>query len=147
MCGATPSFPNTPSWRGAQLKHKDNFNFTFYNKHMGKLQIKPWINVKKYKCNPVSKIQFCRFLGHSRVHKFLFQNQFHGTLFNKHCTQMVQSLLRPTNAVPVIPFRTLPAADPSVSSLHVYLLSQQIYQLSRVSSSSLLKTSLSLFNV
>jgi hypothetical protein len=22
--------PNTPSWRGAQLKHKDNFSFTFY---------------------------------------------------------------------------------------------------------------------
>jgi hypothetical protein len=23
--------PNTPSWRGAQLKHKDNFIFTFTN--------------------------------------------------------------------------------------------------------------------
>jgi hypothetical protein len=23
-------FPNTPSWHGAQLKHKDNFTFTFY---------------------------------------------------------------------------------------------------------------------
>jgi hypothetical protein len=22
-------FPNTPSWRGAQLKHRDNFTFTF----------------------------------------------------------------------------------------------------------------------
>jgi hypothetical protein len=22
--------PNTPSWRGAQLKHRDNFTFTFY---------------------------------------------------------------------------------------------------------------------
>jgi hypothetical protein len=21
--------PNTPSWRGAQLKHRDNFNFTY----------------------------------------------------------------------------------------------------------------------
>jgi hypothetical protein len=21
--------PNTPSWRGAQLKHRDNFTFTF----------------------------------------------------------------------------------------------------------------------
>jgi len=22
--------PNTPSWRGAQLKHRDNFTFSFY---------------------------------------------------------------------------------------------------------------------
>jgi hypothetical protein len=30
MSGAIPPFPNTPSWRGAQLKkHGDNFNFTF----------------------------------------------------------------------------------------------------------------------
>jgi hypothetical protein len=25
MSGAIPPFPNTPSWRGAQLKHRDNF--------------------------------------------------------------------------------------------------------------------------
>jgi hypothetical protein len=24
------STPNTPSWRGARLKHRDNFTFTFY---------------------------------------------------------------------------------------------------------------------
>jgi hypothetical protein len=24
-----PHFPNTPSWRGAQLKYRDNFTFTF----------------------------------------------------------------------------------------------------------------------
>jgi hypothetical protein len=24
-----PHFPNTPSWRGAQLKQKENFTFTF----------------------------------------------------------------------------------------------------------------------
>jgi len=24
-------YPNTFSWRGAQLKHSDNFTFTFYN--------------------------------------------------------------------------------------------------------------------
>jgi hypothetical protein len=23
--------PNTPSWRGAHLKHRDNFTFTFFN--------------------------------------------------------------------------------------------------------------------
>jgi hypothetical protein len=27
MSGAIPPFPNTPSWRGAQFKHKDNFTF------------------------------------------------------------------------------------------------------------------------
>jgi hypothetical protein len=29
MSEAIPPLPNTPSWRGAQLKHRDNFNFTF----------------------------------------------------------------------------------------------------------------------
>jgi hypothetical protein len=27
MSGAIPPFPNTPSWCGAQLKHRDNFTF------------------------------------------------------------------------------------------------------------------------
>jgi hypothetical protein len=31
MTGALPPLPNTPSWRGAQLKHRDNFIFTFYH--------------------------------------------------------------------------------------------------------------------
>jgi hypothetical protein len=30
MSGAIPRLPNTPSWRGAQLKHRDNFTFTFF---------------------------------------------------------------------------------------------------------------------
>jgi hypothetical protein len=30
MSGATSPLPNTPSWRGVQLKHGDNFTFTFY---------------------------------------------------------------------------------------------------------------------
>jgi hypothetical protein len=29
MSGAIPALTNTPSWRGAQLKHKDNFTFTY----------------------------------------------------------------------------------------------------------------------
>jgi hypothetical protein len=29
MSGAIPALPNTPSWRGAQLKHRDDFTFTF----------------------------------------------------------------------------------------------------------------------
>jgi hypothetical protein len=29
MSGAIPPLPNTPPWRGAQLKHRDNFTFTF----------------------------------------------------------------------------------------------------------------------
>jgi hypothetical protein len=28
MCGAVLPHSNTPSWRGAQLKHRDNFTFT-----------------------------------------------------------------------------------------------------------------------
>jgi hypothetical protein len=28
MSGAIPPLSNTPSWHGAQLKHKDNFTFT-----------------------------------------------------------------------------------------------------------------------
>jgi hypothetical protein len=34
MCGAIIPFPNTPSWRGAQLqkKHRSNFTFTSLNK-------------------------------------------------------------------------------------------------------------------
>jgi hypothetical protein len=28
MSGAIPPHPNTPSLRGAQLKHRDNFTFT-----------------------------------------------------------------------------------------------------------------------
>jgi hypothetical protein len=32
MSGTIPPLPNTPSWHGAQLKHRDNFIFTFtYN--------------------------------------------------------------------------------------------------------------------
>jgi hypothetical protein len=27
MSGAIPPLPNTPSWRGVQLKHRDNFTF------------------------------------------------------------------------------------------------------------------------
>jgi hypothetical protein len=29
MSGTIPPFPNTTPWRGAQLKHRDNFTFTF----------------------------------------------------------------------------------------------------------------------
>jgi hypothetical protein len=29
MRGAILPLPNTPSWRDAQLKHRDNFTFTF----------------------------------------------------------------------------------------------------------------------
>jgi hypothetical protein len=29
MSGDVSPLPNTPSWRGAQLKHRDNFTFTF----------------------------------------------------------------------------------------------------------------------
>jgi hypothetical protein len=29
MRGAIPPLPNTPSWRGAQFRYRDNFTFTF----------------------------------------------------------------------------------------------------------------------
>jgi hypothetical protein len=29
MSGAISPLPNTPSWRGAWLKHRDDFTFTF----------------------------------------------------------------------------------------------------------------------
>jgi hypothetical protein len=29
MRGAIPPLPNTPSWCGAQLKHRDNFTYLF----------------------------------------------------------------------------------------------------------------------
>jgi len=29
MSGAIPPLPNEPSWRGAQLKRRDNFTFNF----------------------------------------------------------------------------------------------------------------------
>jgi len=37
MCGAIPPLPNTPPLRGAQLKYRDSFIFTFkvhYRVHM-----------------------------------------------------------------------------------------------------------------
>jgi len=30
MSGAIPSLPNTPSWRGVQLKHRDNFTLIYF---------------------------------------------------------------------------------------------------------------------
>jgi len=30
MSGAIPPLPSTPSWRGAQLKHGENFNKSIY---------------------------------------------------------------------------------------------------------------------
>jgi hypothetical protein len=33
MSGAIPPLPNSLSWRGAPLKHRDNFTFTFYLYH------------------------------------------------------------------------------------------------------------------
>jgi hypothetical protein len=30
MSGAIPALPNKPSWRGAQLKHRDNFTSVYH---------------------------------------------------------------------------------------------------------------------
>jgi hypothetical protein len=40
-------FPNTPSWLGAQLKHKDNFTFTFVTSVIGRCPITPGTYVKR----------------------------------------------------------------------------------------------------
>jgi hypothetical protein len=41
MCGATPPLPNTPSWCGAQLKHRDNFILLYFIKHLSPCLQKP----------------------------------------------------------------------------------------------------------
>jgi hypothetical protein len=43
MSGVIPPLPNTSSWCGAQLKYRDNFNFTFAFYHIRK---DPSSNVK-----------------------------------------------------------------------------------------------------
>jgi hypothetical protein len=35
MSGAIPPLPNKPSWRSAQLKHRDNFTFYYYDYEIG----------------------------------------------------------------------------------------------------------------
>jgi hypothetical protein len=42
MIGAIPPLPNTSSWRGAQLKHRDNFTFTLHLIYEGRLK-SSWI--------------------------------------------------------------------------------------------------------
>jgi hypothetical protein len=34
MSGAIPPLPNTPSWRGAQLKHRDNFTLLWFTHYL-----------------------------------------------------------------------------------------------------------------
>jgi len=50
MRGAILPLPNTPSWRGAQLKHEDNFTFTF---HLFSPLSK--VTLKAYQTEPKSK--------------------------------------------------------------------------------------------
>jgi hypothetical protein len=38
MSGTVPLLPNTPSWRGAELKHRDNFTFLCLYMGYGKIQ-------------------------------------------------------------------------------------------------------------
>jgi hypothetical protein len=65
-------YPNTPSWRGAQLKHRDNFAFNFYlsayvnlmSSLMKRLKssCKELDTVTKYTCISL------RFVSHANVH-------------------------------------------------------------------------------
>jgi len=59
MIEAIPPLPNTPSWRGADLKHRDNFTFSFY------LKIRDHVS-HSYKKNP--KINYTCIC----VYKYLF---------------------------------------------------------------------------
>jgi hypothetical protein len=34
MSGTIPPLPNSPSWCGALLKHRENFTFTFYRRSL-----------------------------------------------------------------------------------------------------------------
>jgi len=45
MSGAIPPLPSTPSWRGSQLKHRDNFTFAFVLAYIHK---QTFINVYKH---------------------------------------------------------------------------------------------------
>jgi hypothetical protein len=49
MRGAIPSLPNTPSWRGAQLKHRDNFTFTFALLHEAQIEVHHFLEKRKEK--------------------------------------------------------------------------------------------------
>jgi hypothetical protein len=45
MCAAKPLLPHTPSWRGAQLKHRDNFLYLYlYNSSCFNAKEKKFIN-------------------------------------------------------------------------------------------------------
>jgi hypothetical protein len=64
MSGAILPLPNTSSWRDAQLKHRDNFTFTFIPEGMRPLR-RPmfgWednikLNLKEMVCEGVEWIQ------------------------------------------------------------------------------------------
>jgi hypothetical protein len=53
MGGDIPSLPNTPSWRGAQLKHRDNFTFNFIgllcikNTSNFMILVRNWLTISK----------------------------------------------------------------------------------------------------
>jgi hypothetical protein len=54
MSGAIPPLPNTPPWRGAQLKHRDNFTYIFtfytYNDIVGQLFTVHYMYVILFTC-------------------------------------------------------------------------------------------------
>jgi hypothetical protein len=52
MGGVVPPLPNTPSWRGAQWEHRDNF--TFYLTDAVSLNIRASVKIGRY---PNRKLQ------------------------------------------------------------------------------------------
>jgi hypothetical protein len=57
MRGAIPPLPTTPSWRGAQLKHRDNFTFTFVSCNL----CRSFVAHCMIRFHPFTEIFFCRF--------------------------------------------------------------------------------------
>jgi hypothetical protein len=53
MRGAIPPLPNTPSWRGAQLKHRDIFTFAFTFGHSRHFKMKVSVDTASLCMSPV----------------------------------------------------------------------------------------------
>jgi hypothetical protein len=57
MRGAVRSLPNTPSWRGAQLKHRDNFTFPFTFTFTFTYYITPWAELSTLEIGMTLEVQ------------------------------------------------------------------------------------------
>jgi hypothetical protein len=63
MRGAIPPLPNTPSWRGVQLKHRDNFTFTF---KVSEVHLSRWLSTEQ--CSPMEDVEEMLHLLYNSAH-------------------------------------------------------------------------------